>query len=813
MKLKFLIMFVAIYAGLLSGLFAEDAGNNLDSRQPLKFTALDATKDADGDFLVDSFEQELINTYAPFLIFHPQETSWPSNVNHHLNKSLRVRMYDKTKTAKEEYSGGKSSARPRNWSELIAYCDANCTGTSERPEDVYLSLPVDKTALVPGEPLPDCADGDFRIERAATSSTKTVTDVYKARVMVPMARPVQLLVSMIDDDGKIYKGECVLNVFAGGEQIPDEISSEKFAITDGDKSLTAKLTVKKGLRKGLGLVADPDEMAMPDGPVVDWSQTEVEVKVSNSTLAAKFIPQHKSMRGDWLENGKKKSAYFSPGKVMDLAYDVDSIKRVWGSTIPKPEGDSEIYAHVYPVSSFIVVQYWMFYGYSDFNKERHEGDWGDRIDVVLYRDDPILDGEPVANGPAGVIPAYREGKALTQKMIAMIVYSGSCGQYVFYRPADNPDKLVQSRSVSDAIRSLTLVDKMQWIDKQGSFSEAGTHPVAYVAKGSHQMYPKGGSHKRVPAFGRVNGLSTNLKKWIDTATAAEHGTDECAKSQTSSNPTGTKACVTVLPHTGGMFFSGEASYGGSNNSVTLSGKSVAMRIVNVGELTASRRQKLMRYDGVIYKELKRTWGQFFPRMTDAEKAQHDAMYAAMKTVLETPIKEAIAKIDAESGTGTNKKSLKLKIDEKVETVRSKIWQKVLSAKDEARKVDPQALDDALNDMVLEVIREVVGVREAKQMLLLGDNKPMAGGEFIDYPGRWGRLSYTSSLNDLTRQQNKHFLEYDIPDDDRIKLLRSWSGCGPVGPAGGRPQLYLADFYRDYDTVGEVLMVYGLDISL
>jgi len=209
-----------------------DAKDNpaYDLRQPAVFKILPATTDKDGDYLVDAFETALINTYAPSLIFHPEETAWPSSVNHHLKSAIAMRIYDERKA--NEFVQDSRIPRPTTWPEVMQVYIRNCRASAHKMEDMYFALPIDKTMLTPGAPLAACPAGDFRYQRTGQGS---IADVYQARVMIPQHRPVELQVTVIDESGDLYSGTCKLKIFSSDDQIPDEIKTDFFDTTADHK--------------------------------------------------------------------------------------------------------------------------------------------------------------------------------------------------------------------------------------------------------------------------------------------------------------------------------------------------------------------------------------------------------------------------------------------------------------------------------------------------------------------------------------------------------------------------------------------------
>ncbi|MBN2713672.1 MAG: hypothetical protein JXR97_14725 [Planctomycetes bacterium] len=780
----------------------QDNNTTLDARQPEDFTVLPATKDADGDFLVDQFETELINAFAPYLIYSPNETCWPSNVNHHLSSSLGLRLYDKNKS--HEFATYSKIPNPKTWTEVMNVYTAKCASGEYHPEDMYFALPIDKSMLTPGEVVPDCPAGDFRYER---TGAKSIADSYKARVMIPSHRKAVLDIEIIEDSGDVYKGSCSLNIFGVPGNIPDEIKSDTFEATCDNKKRQVEVEVTD-IRKALGIGSDNP---LPEGPVVDWSKATITVLSRADRLEGNFVPQYRSARGEWLKGGRKTSAYVYASSSKDPQVDTSAITNIWGTTIPRPTGASEIYAHVYPTANYIIIQYWLFYGYTDHEFERHEGDWGNRIDVVLYRNAPEGSATNETSKPIGVVPAYRNSKPFNQRMVAMVVFSGNCGKTTFKRDQNSPTLIKESRSKY----TLTAEKTLRWCGSNGLIAAQSTHPVAYVAKGSHQMYPVGGKHKRtLPA--------NKFKKIWNLVSGATNGYDECATDSSNNSFSSSGNPVRVLPQTTAKAFIGQAQYKVGDKTVTLNTTGTSVKIVNVGELSSVRRESLMRYDGKVCKELTKSWGHILPAESEEEAIKKDAIRNLLRKDLEAPVKQTLtdlkesekkAEQNAPASKSTKKKSVKVKADERVKQIKSKKWKEITEAKKKAKEKYPNEPETELNERVVEVIQDVLGVTPIKPLLILSRTKPMTGGEFIDYPGRWGRILSTSSMSELEKQQIKNYLSYDPPEDGDFMMLRKWRKSGPVGLTGAKPQRYLMEFYHDYDSAAKQALVYGVEIDL
>ncbi|MFQ5891861.1 MAG: hypothetical protein ACE5HW_03600, partial [Candidatus Methanofastidiosia archaeon] len=106
---------------------------------------------------------------------------------------------------------------------------------------------------------------------------------------------------------------------------------------------------------------------------------------------------------------------------------------------------NKLYARVtcdeYNNETYVVLQYWFFYLYNDFTWDNHEGEW-EMIEVLLDFDD-----------------------------------------YKRYGIDAAPEWAVYSRHTGG--------EKRSWVDVE---KREGTHPVVYVARGSHAAYFKSGKY-------------------------------------------------------------------------------------------------------------------------------------------------------------------------------------------------------------------------------------------------------------------------------------------------------------------------------
>ncbi len=839
----------AAMAGTVAGADNNDKTERIKNlRQPDPMAHISPALDADGDFLVDKFEEALINTYAPYLIFHPSETAWPSSVEHHLQSSLALRYADKDAPGEFRVPQG---GKPSTWADLVDECERRL-GQGTMATDMYLALPLDPLAMDPGSSLAGFPADDMKLDARAAA--------YRARVMIPLSRGVRVRINWFDASGTCFSGECALPLLSG-KSVPRSMGPVNVKLEAQSRSVSATVEVSS-VHEAMGIGTSAFKK---HGPALAPEKLRVKVTVGGNAYTASPIPAH---LGPYYWHQRfspdKAAAGFTLVYGQDLQPDLDMAADVWGTKIPHPRHGARIYAHVYSLARFIVIQYWLFFGYSDDPRNPHTGDWK-QVDVVLYRDNPELCDTGAGSASSkrdiiqGVIPAYRNNEFLTRKMIAMVRIHGNGHGIVFrrYSDSDDPKRLERTEpeiGMHQALLPAHFEDPgrkyLLWYrtPEQKTRALKGTHPKIYVARGSHRLYDRGGSHRVAsPFIFRLSDLplcgrkinKNRFKVPYPLFLARKLGVDVCYA--------GGGMTVTVLPQTSGSAFKGKATYGDKNRTLILDAGKIPCTLVNVGELSYRSRLRIMREDTVIRSTLESAWGFRMPErdkqaefkawlkqlasnstnkkeklkkylgkirnLRKAKNALDKGMSGLKKTVLKVAAKikknkdkKNDDKKPAKVSPGLRARALAMarKVALKMKDRLVPIIRKI--KKDSNGKVDEKTVQEMIEDK----IAEMLGAPRLRPMLLLTRTSPLSGGEFIDYPGRFGRIISSARRGEDAAIQ---YLGVNPGQDRDLRMATGSLGSGSAGPAAGAPQRYLSEFYRNYDKFCDDYMVYGLTVDL